>query len=56
MYSLFIGLYYGTRTMYIAVEINTTMDVYSLNYKEGMPIFREWESFMDNIVSQAESR
>ncbi|XP_053407451.1 uncharacterized protein LOC123533361 [Mercenaria mercenaria] len=43
------GLYYGTKLQYLAIEINTTMNLYSLGYEEGLPVFEEWENFIQSI-------
>ena len=47
---LCIGLYYGTNLKYLAIEVNTTMNVYSLGYQEGLPIYRKWEELVNDMV------
>lgn len=48
-YGIDYGLYYGTKLQYLAIEVNTTMNLYNLGYQEGLPIFNDWENFIHNI-------
>ncbi|WAR18412.1 DISP1-like protein [Mya arenaria] len=45
----FSGLYYGTRLKYMAVEVNTTMNVFSLGFDEGLPVYDQWEHIIADI-------
>jgi len=47
---LFSGLYFGTKLKYLAIEINTTMNVFDMGYEEGLPVYDEWEQLIQNIV------
>ena len=48
--ALFAGLYYGTKLQYLAIEVNTTMNVYSVGYQEGMPVYFKWEELVNDMV------
>ena len=50
-WSIVTDMYYGTRLRYLAVEVNTTMDVYSLGYTEGLPVYQEWQDLVASINS-----
>ena len=50
MFQYVAGLYYGTKLKYLAIEVNTTMNVYSLGYQEGMPIYMKWEELVNDLV------
>ena len=47
---VFSGLYYATKLQYLAIEINTTMNLYSLGYQEGMPVYQKWEELLNDTV------
>ncbi|KAL4238149.1 hypothetical protein ACF0H5_002860 [Mactra antiquata] len=51
-YAFYTGseIYYGGKLQYVAIEVNTTMNVYNLGYEQGLPIFKEWENFMNSVV------
>lgn len=50
-FSRIVGLYYGTKLKYLAIEINTTMNVYYMGYEEGLPVYEQWEQLISSIVS-----
>lgn len=39
----------------MAIEINTTMNVFNLGYVEGLPVYDEWERLIKDIVSDQEA-
>jgi len=45
------GLHYGTRLRWLAIEVNLTMNVFSVGYTEGLPVYDQWEAFVADIVS-----
>ncbi|CAB4012475.1 dispatched homolog 3-like [Paramuricea clavata] len=42
------GNTYGHRLAYVAITVNTTLNPSSLGYEEGLPIYRDWEDFVNN--------
>ena len=47
---VFPGNTYGQRLSYVAIAVNTTLNPLSLGYEEGLPIYRDWENFVNNKV------
>lgn len=50
--SCFLGIYFGTQLKYMAIEINTTMNVFNMGYEEGLPVYDQYEYLINNIVSR----
>ena len=48
---MFAGNKYGHRLRYLAIALNTTIIPDRLSYKEGLPIYNEWEEFVSKQVS-----
>ena len=36
--------------MYVAIAVNTTLRSATLGYSKGLPIYREWEDFVNREV------
>ena len=47
---MFAGNKYG-HLKYLAIALNTTITPGRLSYKEGLPVYNEWENFVSNQVS-----
>ena len=48
----FPGNKYGHRLKFLAIALNTTINPRTLSYKEGLPIYRDWEDFVNKHVSK----
>ena len=46
----FLGNKYGNRLVYVAIAVNTTLKPASLGYSNGLPVYREWEDFVEREV------
>ena len=46
----FSGNKYGNRLVYVAIAVNTTLSPATLGYSTGLPIYREWEDFVNREV------
>ncbi|KAJ8308810.1 hypothetical protein KUTeg_013684 [Tegillarca granosa] len=44
--------YYGNKIKYLAIQINTTIDKYRINYKNGIPIVERWEAFVNKMMKE----
>ena len=51
---LLTALYYGNKLKYIAVQINTTINIQTLGYTEGIPKAEAWEAFINKEVRALE--
>ncbi|KAK3088168.1 hypothetical protein FSP39_015614 [Pinctada imbricata] len=43
--------FYGTKLSFIVVKIGTTMNVQTLGYTSGIPVYQAWENLMENEIS-----
>nr|KAG5700686.1 hypothetical protein BaRGS_029051 [Batillaria attramentaria] len=41
----------GNKIKYLAIAVNTTLQLQSLGYEEGIPIVQRWEKFMESQLS-----
>ena len=42
---------YNSRLRFVAITINTTIDPFTINFKDGLKLHEEWESFITNEAS-----
>ena len=46
----FTGNKYGNRLLYVGVAVNTTLNPSTLGYENGLPIYENWEKFVNDEV------
>ena len=41
---------YGSRLRFMAITVNTTIDPFTINFKAGLALHKEWEAFVTQEV------
>ena len=45
-----LGNKYGHRLLFMAIAVNTTLSADNLGYERGLPIYNQWEDFVQSQV------